>query len=437
MSVLAPSPFSADIPLASMASSRLSSNFNVDLPTSSSTTRTPSLRSTRNSVKSGVANILNRATGRGSNRNNADTSSIYSINSTSSSAFPSTGLRSSRVNGMGNSIRRKTSKSSIRAESAKAADTFSLSSKTSGKTTGTGMTGSPMERSPIDKYLYSPQTPSKSATSSLRKLAVPPSSFTSPKGARHAAVEGGERLQDIFDEGKLVTSVDIKKEMLAVEAEGRRLMDAFNGLEVTTLAKRQRGHNRRPSTVASNDSTGGGSGLGTWTLVPDNKLHFRHHLDTDAISVRSGTSAHTARSLPRSSNREGRIKSSAGSVSGSGSLHRKNSTSSMASSSAAAVNSKRRLIAPPVPGLPSNLGQLGHASNSSLNLTRSTGHLPMSSLPEDKVKSSIDDDLLEADEEMEEIRRRREDVSRRYEERLEYLRAKLKGAQLHEKLMKK
>jgi hypothetical protein len=39
--------------------------------------------------------------------------------------------------------------------------------------------------------------------------------------------------------------------------------------------------------------------------------------------------------------------------------------------------------------------------------------------------------------EMEDIRRRREEVSLRYEARLEYLRAKLKGAQLHEKLLKK
>ena len=39
--------------------------------------------------------------------------------------------------------------------------------------------------------------------------------------------------------------------------------------------------------------------------------------------------------------------------------------------------------------------------------------------------------------EIEDIRRRREEVSLRYEARLEYLRAKLKGAQLHEKLMRK
>jgi len=41
------------------------------------------------------------------------------------------------------------------------------------------------------------------------------------------------------------------------------------------------------------------------------------------------------------------------------------------------------------------------------------------------------------EEEMEEILRRREEVMMRYEARLEYLRARLKGAQLHEKLLRK
>ena len=46
-------------------------------------------------------------------------------------------------------------------------------------------------------------------------------------------------------------------------------------------------------------------------------------------------------------------------------------------------------------------------------------------------------DAEDIENEMEDIQRRREEVSLRYEARLEYLRAKLKGAQLHEKLMRK
>jgi len=43
----------------------------------------------------------------------------------------------------------------------------------------------------------------------------------------------------------------------------------------------------------------------------------------------------------------------------------------------------------------------------------------------------------DGDAEMADIRRRREEVTRRYESRLEYLRARLKSAELHEKLLKK
>jgi hypothetical protein len=47
------------------------------------------------------------------------------------------------------------------------------------------------------------------------------------------------------------------------------------------------------------------------------------------------------------------------------------------------------------------------------------------------------DDEREFAMEMEDLRRRREEVAARYEARLEYLRAKLKGAELHEKLLSK
>lgn len=65
---------------------------------------------------------------------------------------------------------------------------------------------------------------------------------------------------------------------------------------------------------------------------------------------------------------------------------------------------------------------------------RSTGHLPMSSVPEHDIEQTPQ---VNVDAEMDEIRRRREEVGQRYEARLEYLQAKLKGALLHEKLMKK
>ncbi len=49
---------------------------------------------------------------------------------------------------------------------------------------------------------------------------------------------------------------------------------------------------------------------------------------------------------------------------------------------------------------------------------------------------SDDEDLTALETEMTDIRRRRAEVMGRYEERLGYLRAKLKGAELHEKLLR-
>jgi hypothetical protein len=64
----------------------------------------------------------------------------------------------------------------------------------------------------------------------------------------------------------------------------------------------------------------------------------------------------------------------------------------------------------------------------------------MDTVLEDERVSMSTTVRLEAEDienEIEDIRRRREEVSVRYEARLDYLRAKLKGAQLHEKLMRK
>lgn len=48
-----------------------------------------------------------------------------------------------------------------------------------------------------------------------------------------------------------------------------------------------------------------------------------------------------------------------------------------------------------------------------------------------------DEDIAVLETEMADIRRRRTEVTARYEARLEYLRARLKGAELREKLMKR
>lgn len=67
----------------------------------------------------------------------------------------------------------------------------------------------------------------------------------------------------------------------------------------------------------------------------------------------------------------------------------------------------------------------------------------MNTVPEDEkasdfgTMSTLRMDVDEVENEMDDIRRRREEVQQRYDARLEYLRAKLKGAQLHERLARK
>lgn len=221
-------------------------------------------------------------------------------------------------------------------------------------------------------------------------------------------------------------------------------MDAFSGLELSTLTKR-----RRTAATSPRDSVA--------TLVPDLRgtLSVRRQrkdsdaADGDAGSMRSATSAGTTQSTtsrrgrpalkpggPVQMQTSGLLSASSSRV---GSLHRKNSASSVGSSRLGIGTNgsgNGNLMVPPVPPLPlgMSLGQMG----STPSLTRSTGHLPMGVVREDEAVLTIDlDDERDFGQEMDELRRRRDEVAARYEARLEYLRAKLKGAELHAKLLHK
>ncbi|RDB17964.1 hypothetical protein Hypma_000784 [Hypsizygus marmoreus] len=369
--------------------SRPLSNFQVEV------NRSPSIRS-KSSVTSGVTNFLRRATSRrtpsGSN-DYSETSSLFSSTSGTSNIFK-------------RGLSRKTSTSSVRTTTSRnQTDTISISSRH----TGAGSERSPVEQSP----LFSPST--RSATS-IRRLATPPSSFH----ARGIGSESGSSrytafAPDVLDEEHLQTTAQIRQEILAVEAEARRLMDAFNGLEMTTLAKVQRHQGRIP--LQENGKLLDSS----WAMAPDNRSQRRVVIvDSDAVSMKSATSAGTAPSMARSAHsaRKARPK---------GSLNTLNLTSDWRSVGKI----------PPVPAIPASYGTLVVGSVSNVSLTRSTGHLAMSSVPEDGQSPTVVPKLEDEETEMEDIRRRREEVGLRYEARLEYLRAKLKGAQLHEKLARK
>ncbi|KAK7048232.1 hypothetical protein R3P38DRAFT_3174493 [Favolaschia claudopus] len=411
-----------------------SSNFYIEKQ------RTPSVHS-RSSTTSGVASFFRRATGRfSSSHDTSDTSSLFSS-------------ASKRLN-------KKSSASSLATDRG---DTVSISSRRTNLA------------SPIE-----PNHPPPSIRS-VRRLPTPPSSFPNRLPGVESRFAGATPEPDSPSEaggGGPDTVATLRREIQNVEAERRRLMDAFNGLELTALSKRR----RTALTGPGRDSVA--------TLVPDSAARSIYSIgrsrkgsdaDGDAASMHSATSAGTTPSM--TSRRGGSVHRGTGGGAGGagsslkphgyghssplvqstsassrvGSLRRKDSGSSFGSahtssrlgigshSQSASVGmshastsggSSTNLAVPPVPALPLGMshGQLG----STPSLSRSTGHLPMSVVREDEAVLTVDlDDEREFSNEMEDLRRRREEVAGRYDSRLEYLRAKLKGAELHEKLMSK
>ena len=185
---------------------------------------------------------------------------------------------------------------------------------------------------------------------------------------------------------------ELRAEIEAVEAEGRRLLDAFNGLELSTLTKRQ----RRP-------------------------IPLQMTTETDEGSVHSGRSASLrARQIPTNSNSQPLVSQPI-------TLSRKNSLSSMSSRGRSTSGSLH-----PLPSASSNsLGKHGTSTGS----TPSVNNAGFSTL--ETVEETSDPALATLENEMTDIRRRRAEVVARYEAKLELLRAKLKGAEMHEKLLKR
>lgn len=261
-------------------------------------------------------------------------------------------------------------------------------------------------------------------------MAAPPSAFSLRIGQAEAPLPPvvGVGVTNIFDEANLTTSQDIRKEILTVESEKRRLMDSFNSLELRVLTQNQRRGTSHALGAPTRDIFGEpGSSSASLRTVDRGESLRRRVLDADAVSIRSGLS--TSPSLARSA-ASWRTRSTTRTGTG---------PSSIAESSVRHKNSRRVLEdIPPLPPLPGKLpvsGYLGvpNGSNSSYSPASLTADnssfFTLDTLPEDNILSVTD--------EMDEIKRRREEVAARYEARLEYLQAKLKGAQLHEKLLRK
>ncbi|KAF9000723.1 hypothetical protein BDQ17DRAFT_1427058 [Cyathus striatus] len=210
------------------------------------------------------------------------------------------------------------------------------------------------------------------------------------------------------DDGPL-TAKQIRFTIDETRAELQRLMDSFDILETTT-ANRINHRGLQPPSLPPTPTS--------YDFSDQHDLHKRRPppllsstrpnssaTNSDGISIRSGSSAFTSRSQSASTNNALSPEPRPSLFT----LKRKNSVSSISTSHRG----------------PSN----------SFSLSKSTGHLPLSMLPESESLDSPNP--LAADPEIANVRLRRQKVIERYEARLEYLSAKLRGAELHEKLLRK
>lgn len=255
-------------------------------------------------------------------------------------------------------------------------------------------------------------------------------------------------IDTLDDDERLKSAKDIRQEIELVEAEGRRLLDAFNGLELSTLV-RQRKPGHSPLATAALLSPGADSESQSKLTVASSKSGR----DPDAMSVVSSTSRASRQRSPSVTSRSKQLNpSNSAPVFQPVTLGRKASSTSLSSRHRAGSS------------IAQSPARYAFGSTSSVNLTGSSRHLPLATVSEHEVpyisspmklgdpksklreasstsngsvKNLRAEDIAALEVEMADIRRRRAEVTARYEARLEYLRARLKGAELHEKLMKR
>ncbi|KAJ6508040.1 hypothetical protein C8R47DRAFT_66917 [Mycena vitilis] len=263
--------------------------------------------------------------------------------------------------------------------------------------------------------------------------------------SKYDVIPGGSN--DIFDDDNLQTSEAIRMAIVAVEAEGRRLITAFDDLETSAVIRYRREH---PQRQRSGTAQSPAPRRPTLSPMPSsssslsaNRSRSNSHRG-DAHSVRSNTSLRTAKSVaslipghtsspPVAFSQSMPPTSAWGALSAT--LKRKGSFSSLSSQGGA----PSFLSVPP----PSHAPGLSRSNS----MSRSTGHLPLPlPVPGGSGSGSTMMELLshgvtpppgEGGAELVEVRRRRTEMVGRCEARLEYLRAKLKGAEIHEKLLRK
>ncbi|KAJ7364110.1 hypothetical protein DFH08DRAFT_1072922 [Mycena albidolilacea] len=408
----------------------------------------PSVTPSRSKI-SGVAGLLRRATGRSKSASPAPTPIKLSLIPRMFSKKPDDALSSDTDSSSG--TRHSTSRSFSRSGSTRDLDLPpARSNLTSPVASPTRPKANPTPPSSPFRANFdvAPRSPSRStfATNTIATNTTP---------SRYDVIPGGSN--DIFDDDNLSTAEAIRKAILAVEAEGRRLVSAFNDLETSAVIRYRREHPPRqrsgpapsplPRRTLSPAPTSGGAGNSGHT---PNRSRSNSYL-TDTQSIRSNSSLRTAKSIgsllhsttppPPASALSQSTSPAAASPSAwmarLPSLRRKGSASSLSSQGASPPGSSF-LTAPRAVSPSSGLSR-------SISLSRSTGHLPLAVPMQRHGSGGTMMELLsaaqppagEGGEELAEVRRRRAEMVGRCEARLEYLRAKLKAQEIHERLMRK
>ena len=412
------------------------SNFTVSR--SKSTRSMRSTASKGSSVQTAITSIIRRATRRDSiprtsfagSGNDAD--STYSRGSRNSSLFPRGPLPRTLVH-KASAGSMQTSPSILNGPSA-AAHAFDVRSISSRRTNKSGAAN--------DNATIISRTTSRSR---------PPSSYHRRRAPSEAG--GSDEI------GSEWTAAELRAEIQSLEEENKRLMDMFNGLEMTMLTKHGRPANNGRSASDGVAGSGGRTLPSDWTLASDKKIpapeKSSSRLSISSSSMRSfaglqrkGSLSFLRRSqlppLPP-------IPTSATSASTSGFGSTPTSATSMGvsptlpSASSTSSSSLHPYPHPMViaggsqsnrssPNLALDRGVGVGSTTSSGKLTRSRSGYIGTNHGKGGGGDDAEQDALENG--LDDIRRKRASVLSRYEKRLEYLRARLRSAELHERLLK-
>ncbi|KAF8489385.1 hypothetical protein JB92DRAFT_3013407 [Gautieria morchelliformis] len=432
-------------------------------------TRRPSADSQR-SIATTMSSLFRRATGRSRSPASPNLSRSGSVggsvsshqhsirsphDATSVHSRPSFSYKTPRSPGYSRSISRQTSDDSLmstsQAGSTSASVTHDMRSVMTRHRIFGGNSGN-----------YASSISSRTTTRSAK----PPSSFHLRQPVSFPRIPPRTH-EDDDDNEHPKSAAELREEIGNVECEGRKLLDAFNGLELTALTKSQAvgsvnalldaSPNARRLSIYSESMTFSTAGSSN-TLVPERATSMRKQAHGKIHAVPLVAQPVNLKRKPSVVNSiTGSFKSStsdlrSGFMSVPPSLYNSRSARSSPNLLPSALPPP-----PPVPALPisalnpspsllkkrpSLMRQQRQTTPSTISPSRGR-HTPppihVSRLaPPSKRPSATTDPVLRAVEaELADIRRRKADVSMRYERRLDFLRAKLKSAEIRERLIKK